>query len=243
VVLAGLTHRRVAGDQRAGGHPDEDREREIEGSNDAEHAVWLEVAHTALSGRRLPNVAAVAVVFLEFVTVVPEEVDRLVDLRHRLVAVLAVLERHHRRDLVLSVGDAVGRIAEDGGSFLNRGRFPLVERRARRRDGGLHVRFVTGGELPNDLVGVAGILDGERLVGLDRFAVDPQRMGVAELDANVLDGGLIGRVELVHRSRLGVCLNREFVLELRWCHYLLLSSARGMNMPNGSHEMVVSESG
>jgi len=94
------------------------------------------------------------------------------------------------------------------------------------------VRLISRCELPEDLVRVSRIRDGECLSGLDRVAVDPERVSRPEIGADVVDFGLVGTVKLVQRPRLRVLVNRKFVLELTECHYLTMCSARGITVPN-----------
>jgi len=132
----------VSGDQRAGCHSDGDRERKIERGHNAEDAVRLEVADAALARCWLMCVGGVSLVPFQFTAVVPEEVDRLVDLRNRLVPCFCIFVGHQRCDLEFAVLDDVRGVAKYRDALLPGRLLPLVEGVARGRDGLVDVRLI-----------------------------------------------------------------------------------------------------
>jgi hypothetical protein len=96
---------RVAGDERARRHPGHERDGEVERPDHAEHAERPQYARVRLVGPELPERHGEAVVRLDLRAVGLDQVDGLLDLRDRLRARLAGLQRHGRGHLHVALGD------------------------------------------------------------------------------------------------------------------------------------------
>jgi hypothetical protein len=210
----GLDDRRVAGNQGASGHPNEDREREVKRRDDADDAVGLQIAGAVLARRRLSGRRRISLVALDIEAIVLKEVDRLVDLRERLRPVFPVLEGHRRGDLVLPVADALGRPAKDLDAFLPIGGRPILVRHVGGCNGIVDGVGVAGGKLTDQPVVVPRVRDGERLRSFHGMAVDPQGVTLTEVSANGLDGVLVCTVDRFEVVVLLVPVYRKFVLKL-----------------------------
>ncbi len=160
-LLGGLDDHRVAREQRGGGHPEGERQGEVEGRDHPEDAVGPEDLGAALGGGEAGQRRDEPVVALELLGVGLDQLDRLLHLDDRLEAVLAGLQAHHRGELEVPVGD-------------------------RARHGGEPLGALAVGCAPPQPAGLAGRLDRKRDglcsggVGAAGDALDTGRIGALE---------------------------------------------------------------
>ena len=133
-LLGRLDHDRVAGDERAGGHPGDERDGEVERPDHAEHAEGPQDARVRLLGRELPERDREAAVPLDLRAVRLDQVDGLLDLGDRLGAALAGLQRHRRRHLHVALADRRARAPQRRAALRDRRAAPArAGRRGRAR--------------------------------------------------------------------------------------------------------------
>ena len=94
-----LEHDGVAGDQRAAGRSGRERERKVERRDDRPDAVRPQHADVLFAGPERADSAREAVVLLDLVAVVRDQIGRLLDVADALEPVLARLVSHERREL------------------------------------------------------------------------------------------------------------------------------------------------
>jgi hypothetical protein len=113
----------VAGHQGAAGRPGGQGHGEVERADDRPHAVGLEHRAGVLVGRQLAHLVGEAVVVLQLLAVVADQVGRLLDVAEGLESVLADLHGHQGGQLVGALADQVGGPAQQADAFLpGRGR-------------------------------------------------------------------------------------------------------------------------
>ena len=116
-VARGFQDDGIAGDERSDGHPGRDREREVERRDDGPYAEGAEHGPRALVREVPAHVPLEPPVRDQGLRVPSQEVDRLVDVRDRLVTVLPVLEGHEGREVELALRHHVRGALHDPRAF------------------------------------------------------------------------------------------------------------------------------
>jgi hypothetical protein len=106
-VLGGLQHDGVPGDERAARGARGQRDGVVEGADDAPHTVGTKDASGLLRLGELLQRDGEAIVLLHLVTVVTDEIRRLLDLTEGLELILSDLVGDDRGELVHAFGDEV----------------------------------------------------------------------------------------------------------------------------------------
>ena len=199
-LLRRLHHHRVAGDERGGRHPGEDRERKVPGRDHHAHAPRQEAGGVFLAGHvhaagreevhRLPGV-------------VVAEVDRLGDVGVGLPPGFADLEHHRRGELVAAGPHDGGRRVQHVGAAADVHRPPGRKRRLGHGHRPLGVGHARERHLRHRLPAIRRVLADERVGGGDLGAGDHHRHPHRPL--RECRGQPIDRV--LHRAAVG--LDRE----------------------------------
>ncbi len=180
-IARGLVDDRVAGHERAARGPAGECHREVEGADHGPDAVRLE--HRPGVDGRIAEVAhgvVEAVVGLDLVAVVADQVGRLLDVAERLEPVLADLDRHQGRELHLALADQVRHAAHDRDALEPRRPGPARGGGAGGGDGVADVRAGAFREVADErAVDRRALLEG--FPGRAPLPVDVDAVGAAEL--------------------------------------------------------------
>ena len=193
----GLVDDRVAGHERAPGGTSGERHGEVEWADHSPDAVRLQ--HRPSVDGRIAKVAhgvVEAVVLLQLIAVVADQVGGLLHVAQRLEPVLAHLDRHQRRELHLPLADQIRHAAHDRDALQPGRSCPAGRRGSSCRDRVAHVLASALCELAHERA-----IDRRELleVGLRRppLTVDELPVRLPELAAGNQKPGVVVGVELL----------------------------------------------
>src|SRR5207249_1598066 len=195
-----------------------DREGEIEGSHDGPHAVRFQHRTGALPREELAHRVLISLLPNHLGGVPSQQVDGLVDVRHRLVPILPVLEGKEGRVRVLSFGDPIRRALDRADPLQVGSRRPTGERRPRGLDRLLRVRSGALLEVAEDDARLRRARVGERRFRPHLLAVDDDRMLVPECRADLVDRGFVVQVKIFRLPEISGVLPRPFVSKFHECN-------------------------
>ncbi len=198
-----LDDHRVAGHQGGTGGAGDERRRIVERGDHRPHAVRAHHVGGDLAVAEAQHRHVEAGVLGHRVRVVANQVGCLLDLPDRLQPRLAVFpgERCPVDDGTL--GDQVGGPVEDFDALTPGGCRPGRVCRPRRADRFVDVGRRRGGKCPDDNGGVDRRHRGEPLTTLSVTRPDAQWVELSEPAAHVVDGGRVGRLQLLVVRRQG----------------------------------------